>query len=259
MRVVITPSEPADDPVRQLLGGAPDPLPRLGLRHWLGVLGLVAAIAVAAFVVPPLLAPATPPASRSVVVPVTSAPPHPVLPPSPPGTAPTSPATAAPTARPTRTAGPTWTGRPPWTGWPAPGGVVTKPPTPPGWGGFPTRFRPVTLQAENGSLSDGADAVDCGTCSAGARVRYVGRVDVPARIPFPGTYDVTVVYEVDGSRSLGMSIDDTPVLTSRKVSGSDWTTPLRLTLRAALPAGLISIGFNGSGGNAPDIDAVTIA
>lgn len=80
-------------------------------------------------------------------------------------------------------------------------------PGPPGWGGYPKKFRPSTIQAGNGSLSGGADAVACDTCSAGARVRYVGRVDVPATIPFPGTYDATVAYEVDGSRRMGASID----------------------------------------------------
>jgi hypothetical protein len=115
------------------------------------------------------------------------------------------------------------------------------------------------MQAETGSLSEGAAAVDCDTCASGARVRYVGRVDVRARIPSPATYHLTVVYETDGRRQLAVSIDHGAPIASRTVTGRGWTAPVKLTLKAALPAGTVDIGLYADRGNAPDIDAVTIS
>jgi hypothetical protein len=117
----------------------------------------------------------------------------------------------------------------------------------------------MVMQAEDGSLSGGATVADCDTCVAGARVRYVGRVDVRATIPSAGTYDVTVVYEVDGKRRLDVSINGEPPIAARTVTGSNWTTPQMLTVRTTLPAGSIDIGLYGDDSNGPDLDAVTIS
>jgi len=250
---VAVPSDPADDPVRRLLGVPADPVRHLGLRHWLGLLGLVAAIAVAAFVMPPLITPATPPAPRDAAARLSSAPPSAVPPPapSPAGAgASSAPAAAGAPTRPTSASG---AARPPLPHRPS------RAPSPSAARGTPKRATAITVQAEAGTLSLGAAPVGCGTCEGGARVRFVGRVDVRARIPSTRTYDVTVVYEVDGMRSLDVSIDGRPPLARRTVTGHSWTLPQRLTIRAPLPAGPIDIELYGDAGNAPDIDAVTIS
>lgn len=262
-KVAVASPELADDPVRRLLGGPSDPVRHLGPRHWFGLLGLVAAIAVAAFVMPPLITPAKPPAPRPAAAPLPSAAPFSAAPSS--ASQPGSPLAAAPddpTSTAVSAAPPTHgvTRTPPAgaRSEPAAPGSTTGPAPRPS-GNTPGTFHSITVQAENGSLSEGAAAVDCGTCRSGARVRFVGRVDVHAMIPAPGTYAVTVVYEVDGSRTLDVSIDGRPPVASRTVTGRSWTTPLSLTLRAALPAGPIDIALYGDAGNAPDIDAVTIS
>jgi hypothetical protein len=253
--VAVTPSEPADDPIRRLLGAPTDPVRRFGLRHWLGLVGLVAAIAVAAFVMPPLITPAAPPARHPAADPVWSNQSAPVS---------SSPSSAATASEPATTVSESATvGSEPATTTP-PGALSTQEPktvksSPPTPGETTQKFTPITVQAENASLSGGAAVADCGTCEAGARVRYIGRVDVHATVPSAGAYDLTVVYEVEGTRGLAVSIDGNPPVATRRVTGQDWTTPLTLTVSAVLPAGSVDIGLFGDAGNAPDIDAVTIS
>jgi hypothetical protein len=250
---VVTPSEPGDDHIRRLLGEPPDPVSRFGLRQGLGLLGLVAAIVAAAFVMPPLIAPTNPAAPPPGAAPLRSDP---------------SPAVSSPRASATRASEPPTAASQPDTITTMPLALATQQPkdsnkntrsAPSGPGKATAKFTPITVQAEDASLSRGAARVDCGTCEGGARVRYVGRVDVRATIPSSGTYDLTVVYEVDGSRGLVVSINGNPPIATRKVIGQDWKTPRAVTLSAALPAGSIDIALSGDPGNAPDIDAVTIS
>jgi hypothetical protein len=254
----VTPPDPADDPVRRLAEGPPAPVRRLGPRHWLAGLGLVAGIAAVAFVLPQLIDPATSPTPRNGAAPLGSTLPSPVQPAAPSTTDPSGPAV---TGTPSRAPTPADATRPT-----VPGATTERTPphgttraSAPAAGATTHKFTPITLQAEAGSLSDGAAAVDCDTCASGARVRYVGRVDVRARIPSPGTYHLTVVYEADGQRHLTVSIDHGAPIASRAVTGSGWAAPVKLTLQAALPAGTVDIGLYADHGNAPDIDAVMIS
>jgi hypothetical protein len=261
-RLVMDSSGPAGDPLRPLLGSMASPVRNLDLHHWLGLLGLVAAIAVTAFVVPPLVIPvessapsATAPLSHTWLPSVLpSSTPVIQLPPvAPSGTLTTAPTAASTTGRDSRL--------------PRTGTRKVEPQTPQATTGesLPASTKAtkkatsITMQAESGSLSEGAAVVACGTCESGARVRYLGRVDVHPTIPSAGTYEITVTYEVDGVRQLAVSINDRPPISTRTVAGSSWTTPLKMTFKTALPAGPVDIGLHADDGNAPDIDAVTIS
>lgn len=126
----------------------------------------------------------------------------------------------------------------------------------------PTKaFTPITVQAEasTSTLSGGAAEVECGTCQAGARVRYLGRVDIHATVPASGTRTLTFVYESDGTRRFNVSINGGPPVTTLSVNGTDWTTPQSVTVTTSIPAGSVDIGFYGETGNPPDLDAVTIS
>jgi hypothetical protein len=256
--IAVAPSEPTNDPIRRLLGAPTDPVRRFGLRHWLGLLGLAVVITVAAFVMPSLITPGAPPPTR-----------HPAAAPMWPSQAVSaSPPSTATASKPTTPANEPATVVSEPVSAALPGTLSTPKPKAPPKTAKPSaaapsktthKFTSITVQAENASLSNGATKVDCGTCQAGARVRYVGRVDVRVTVPNPGTYDLTVVYEAAGSRVLAVSINGNPPVASRQVTGRDWTTPLTLTVSAALPAGSIDIGLFADTGNAPDIDAVTIS
>jgi hypothetical protein len=241
--------EPAADPVQRLLGATADPVRSFALRHWLVVLSLASAVALAAFVVPPLIDPATPSPRHPATAPLWSGQRSPASSASSPATTASESPTVISAPAPPTPSEVSGTRKPKPS--PRPSLSVSAETT--------RRFTSVTVQAENASLSGGASTVDCDTCEGGARVRYVGRVDVHATIPSSGLFDLTVVFETDGKRQLAVSINDGPPVVSQAVTGRGWTVPQKLTVRAALPAGSVDIGLYGDTGNAPDIDAVTIS
>lgn len=253
--VALSHPEPAgDDPVRRLLGGAPDPVRQMGLRHWLGILGLVAAIATAAFVLPPLITSGAPP--QSLAAPQWSSASNPSAATEPSTGAVTSPSLAAPKTAPTtlRSSGSSGAAAVPT---PAPTAKSTTRAT----GTTTGPFSAITVQAEasNSTLTEGATVADCATCEAGARVRYLGRVDIHTTVSESGTRHLTFVYEVDGTRSFAVYINGGAAVSTSTVTGTDWTTPHSVTVSASIPAGSVDIGFYGYAGNAPDFDAVTIS
>ncbi|WP_433534615.1 hypothetical protein ACQPZK_20830 [Micromonospora sp. CA-249363] len=258
----LVPSGPADDSFRRLLGNPPDPVTRFGFRHWLGLLALVGTTAVAAVVMPTVLTTAAPDADRPVAMPSSVAPSA-----VPPPVALPSATTSSPNAR-APSPGPAGTADDRGSTASAPGttaAATARPPTTrparpdPGPGGTTERFSGITVEAETGSLSGGASVTACAACRGGARVRYLGRVDIRVTIPTPGAYDVTVFYGVVGARKLDISISGGSPIPTQTVSGTSWSTPTSVTVRATLPAGPVDIGLHAAAGNAPDIDAVAIS
>jgi len=255
--VAVSHPEPAgDDPVRRLLGEPPDPVRQMGLRHWLGIFGLVAAIAAAAFVLPPLITSGAPSAPQTLGAPQWPSAGSASAAVLPPASAATSPSPAAPKTAPT-TGGSSGNSR---------AAAPTSPPAPTAKattraaGTTTGRFSAITVQAEasTSTLTDGAVVVDCATCEAGARVRYVGRVDIHTTVSQAGTRHLTIVYETNGTRSFDVSINGGAAVAT-SVTGTDWTTPKSVTVSASIPAGAVDIGLYGYAGNAPDFDAVTIS
>jgi hypothetical protein len=187
---------------------------------WLGFAVVIAAIAVAAVVVPPLIAPHHHASPRaSSPAPVTS-----------------SVSSAAPSA------------------------TVAQPLAATS---APARFAPITVEAEDprNTLSGGAAATGCGTCRGGGRVRYVCldcRVTVRATVPVAGKRTVTVFYEVDGDRSLKVSINDAKA-GRWPVNGPGWDTPRSFRFTADLPAGPVRLTLFNDESPAPDVDEVVIS
>jgi len=252
--VALNHPEPADDdPVRRLLGGPPDPVRQMDVRHWLGISGLVAAIAVVAFVLPPLTSGA-PPATQSLTAPRASSWWSPSAAAEPATGAATSPSPAAPTTAHT-TGGSSGTAAP--TSRPAPTAKATTR----ALGTTTSPFHAITVQAEasTSTLADGASVVACATCEGGARVRYLGRVDIHTTVSESGTRDLTIVYETDGTRSFDLSINDGTPIVVTTVTSAGWTTPQSVTVSVSIPAGSTDIGLFADAGNAPDFDAITIS
>lgn len=250
--------EPAgDDPVRRLLVGPPDPVRQVGLRHWLGIFGLVAAVAAAAFVLPPLITPGAPTTPQTLGAPQWASEGSPSVAAPPPASAVASQSPAAPRAVPTTVGSAGGSRAAAATSTPAPTAKATTRAA----GTTTGRFSPITVQAEASSstLTEGAAVVDCATCKGGARVRYVGRVDIHATVAVSGTRSLTIVYETSGDRSFDVSINGGAAVATTSVSGTDWVTPKSVTISASIPAGAVDIGFYGYAGNAPDFDALTIS
>jgi hypothetical protein len=258
------PEQPGD-PIESLLAGWPDPSSRLSLRHWTGIAALGAVILAAAFGLPPVVSSdgngqaATPASSVASSAPDVRAPvPLPIVP-GPPGasTAPLVPSSEDGSSSPTASAHPTMTGAAPATT--APKAATTRR-TGTTSGDAPDRFPAISVQAEapENQLSGGAQPVACAACSGGARVRYMGRVDVHLRVPASGKRTVTVVYEVSGSRNVDISVDGrAPMVVS--LSGTGWESPSTTTFTVTIPAGEVSLGFYNPDGDCPDIDAVTVS
>lgn len=225
----------ANDPMRQLLDGPPDPTRRLRPRHWLGIGLLTATVVVAAFLLPPVISPAPQQPSLGATAQQTRTP---TDSPDPTGTATVTASASGPTGPATTPGGTTAT---------AGGGV----------------FRPLNVQAEDptNTLSGGAGVAVCDTCDGGARVRYLGgtaALTVHLNIPTAGTRAVTVEYECDGDRKLDVSINGGPAIVTT-TSGTSWEVPQFYHFATDIPAGTVTMTFYNLSGPAPDIDKVTVS
>ncbi|MEV0130087.1 hypothetical protein AB0H83_16700 [Dactylosporangium sp. NPDC050688] len=188
--------------------------------QWLGVAVVAAGMAAATVLVPPLIAPERDPA------------------PADPAARPTATPAATPAAPATRQAS-----------------IAV--------GSAPAPFTPVVIEAEDpgNELTGGAAVTACGTCHGGHRVRYLCftcTLVVRTVLPVAGSRTVTVGYEVDGPRSVKVSVNGAPARTFQ-VTGPDWTVPRSFQFTADLPAGPLRLTFFNDATPAPDIDVVTIS
>ncbi|GAB3845067.1 hypothetical protein ACFPIJ_26445 [Dactylosporangium cerinum] len=124
-------------------------------------------------------------------------------------------------------------------------------------------FTPIVIEAEDpGNLLTGGAAVTaCPTCHGGQRVRYLCftcTLVVRTVLPTGGSRTVTVGYEVDGPRSVKVSVNGAPARTFQ-VTGSEWTTPRSFQFTADLPAGALRLTLFNDETPAPDIDVVTVS
>lgn len=186
--------------------------------QWLGITVVAAGMAAATVLVPPLIAPDGGTGDRT-------------------GTAPKDPA--------------------------GPGTVAPTSPTAGLGTGPPARFTPIVIEAEDPAnrLTGGAGVTACATCHGGARVRYLCFtcvLEVRAVLPVSGLRTVTVGYEVDGPRSVKVSVNGAPARTWQ-VTGSEWTAPRSFQFTAELPAGDLRLAIFNDETPAPDIDVVTVS
>jgi hypothetical protein len=127
----------------------------------------------------------------------------------------------------------------------------------------PAGFAPISIQAEDplNRLTGGASVVSCATCRGGHRVRYLCptcAVEVRFTLPVAGSRKVTVWYEVDGPRSIKVSVNGGPSR-SWPVDGPDWSVPRSFDFTADLPAGQVSLRLYNDDSPAPDLDEIAIA
>ncbi|HUN31115.1 MAG TPA: hypothetical protein VMU95_03775 [Trebonia sp.] len=122
-----------------------------------------------------------------------------------------------------------------------------------------------TIQADSsGNTLAGATAVgSCSGCADGEKVRFIGdgaanyitinNIDEPSA----GSYSLTVVYCLDGSRTFDISVNG-GTGTAVALTGASWSEPASRTMTVTLNAGENTIKFYNDSAYAPDLSEVTI-
>jgi hypothetical protein len=122
--------------------------------------------------------------------------------------------------------------------------------------------------ASANAIEGAAKVVACSGCLNGERVGYIGLSNSnylrikSISVPTTGSYTVTVYYEVSGTRSATIQINNVAISTSAltNVSGTSWTTPKTASFTANFTAGSTnSVGFFNATASAPDIDHITVS
>jgi hypothetical protein len=125
-------------------------------------------------------------------------------------------------------------------------------------GGTPT----AGVEAEDAALSGSAAAASCSTCSGGAKVRFIGNsasnfATFTVTAAAAGSHQLTITYELDGSRSFFVSTNGAAG-TEVPVTGTSWSAPATATVPVTLTAGSNTIKFFNDGANAPDLDRIDV-
>jgi chitodextrinase len=122
----------------------------------------------------------------------------------------------------------------------------------------------VNYEAEAGSVAGGATVYDCGGCSAGKKVGFLGgsgMVTMPTvTVAKEGTYLMQVSY-VDGDSSRTAVVTVNGVAQKLPVAGSndnDWSTAQQVTIPVYLLAGNNTVLFGNQADYAYDVDKITV-
>jgi alpha-galactosidase len=122
----------------------------------------------------------------------------------------------------------------------------------------------VEAEAAGNTFSGAAAAATCGTCSGGAKVRFIGNGAANfatvnnLTVTTAGSRTLTITYEVSGTRSFFISVNGgAPV--EVPVTGSSWSAPATRTVAVTLNAGSNSVKFFNNTAFAPDLDKVSVA
>jgi len=123
-----------------------------------------------------------------------------------------------------------------------------------------------TIQAEasGNTLAGAAVVATCGTCSGGAKVRFIGNsaanyvIVNNVNVATAGTHQLTIVYELSGTRSFFVSVNG-GVAVEVSLTGSSWSTPASSgSVPVTLNAGSNTIKFFNNSAYAPDLDAISV-
>ena len=119
-------------------------------------------------------------------------------------------------------------------------------------------------EAAGNTFSGTAAAASCGTCSGGAKVRFIGNgaanfetVDNLA-VSTAGSRTLTITYELSGTRSFFISVNGGAAV-EVPLTGTSWSAPATATVTVSLDAGANSVRFFNDTAFAPDLDKVSVA
>jgi hypothetical protein len=123
----------------------------------------------------------------------------------------------------------------------------------------------VTVEAEasGNTLAGAAATATCSTCSGGAKVRFIGNsaanyeIINGVNVSTAGTKQLTITYEVSGTRSLLVIVNGGTAV-EVPVNGTSRSTPATATLSVSLNAGNNTIKLFNDGAYAPDLDKISV-
>ncbi|WP_163508452.1 fibronectin type III domain-containing protein [Fodinicola acaciae] len=130
----------------------------------------------------------------------------------------------------------------------------------------PAAGGPTSYEAEAFPIAGSANVYDCGGCSGGKKVGYLGgsgngtvTYDT-VTAPKDGTYLMRVSYvDGDSSRHAIVTVDGEPVdLPTAGTGDNDWNNPQTLVMPVRLTAGVNTISFGNPGDNIADIDRIAV-
>jgi alpha-galactosidase len=117
--------------------------------------------------------------------------------------------------------------------------------------------------ATSNTLAGAAAVGSCSGCADGKKVRFIGDssanyvtindIDVPSA----GSYSLTVVYCLDGSRTFDISVNG-GTGTAVALTGASWSAPSSYTMTVSLNAGENTIKFYNDSAYAPDLSEITV-
>jgi alpha galactosidase A-like protein/alpha galactosidase C-like protein len=121
----------------------------------------------------------------------------------------------------------------------------------------------VEADASGNTLAGAAKVGSCSGCSDGMKVRFIGNgaanyvtinnIDEPSA----GSYALTFVYCLDGSRTFDISVNG-GTGTAVALTGANWSVPASDTMTVTLKAGENTIKFYNNSSYAPDLSEITV-
>ncbi len=109
----------------------------------------------------------------------------------------------------------------------------------------------------------GVASTAAGTCSGGAKVRYVGKSSAhyvrfnDVKASASGTHELTISGVVQGTRPLSISVNNGSAKTVN-LTGADWYATVSTTTTVSLNAGTNTIKLFHNSASAPDLDRITV-
>jgi hypothetical protein len=113
------------------------------------------------------------------------------------------------------------------------------------------------------TLAGGAKIANCGPCSGGKKVGFVGNnkgtlTFTGVTAAAAGTFNVTITYASGSARSAQLSVNNGTAKTLNFKSTGSFNTPGTLGTTVTLKAGSNTLRFGNTAGWAPDFDKITV-
>jgi alpha-galactosidase len=128
----------------------------------------------------------------------------------------------------------------------------------------PSKTVTIEANASGNTIAGAAKVASCAGCANGEKVGYIGDgaanyvtindVDVADA----GTYSLTFVYCLDGSRTFDISVNGGSG-TAVALTGVNWNYPVDDTISVALKAGENTIKFYNDSAYGPDLSEITVS
>jgi len=128
----------------------------------------------------------------------------------------------------------------------------------------PSKSVTIEANASANTIAGAAKVASCAGCANGEKVGFIGDgaanyVTInDVNVPNAGTYSLTFVYCLDGSRTFDISVNGAAG-TAAALTGVNWDYPVDDTISVTLKAGENTIKFYNDAAYAPDLSEITVS